>query len=1029
MIFLAVVVIGYVSVQRLVVDLMPEVDSPRISITTRYEGVAPQEIETLITRPIEQAVSTIEGVDRIEATSSEGLSRVELQFLWGSDLEEALNEVRTYLDRIRDDLPEDAEAPSIWKFNLSDYPAAFLGLSGSGDVRRLRYLAEETLSRRLERVQGVASVEVRGGRVREIQVRLDANKLSSLGIGARQVSAALARENRDVSAGDMLADQKEVVIRASGEFKNLQEIGDTIVTYRRGRAIRVSDLGEVVDSYQEVTSELWIDGNPGIRLRVAKQSGANTVEVIKNLREEVERINQEYEGHLALTFLMDSSEFIKQSITNVQSSALYGAILALIILMVFLRDWRSTVIISTAIPISVLATFSLMYFYGFTLNVISFGGLALGIGMLVDNAIVVLENIYRKREQGSDHKSSAIKGTAEVGMAVVAGTLTTVAVFFPVVFIPGFAGIFFKEMAVVVCFALFCSLAVALTLVPVLSSTVLSKKPGLGSPWTRRLYLMGEKALSRLEDFYGGLVRRALRYPWLTIALSALLLASTLLLIPSIGYELMPETDEGRLDITVELPVGTPLERTVPVMREIEDRVLSVLEPGELEHVMTVAGPPRAWRPGSANQGTLELTLVSLSERKRSLEEIASAIRPHLAQIPGVEYQVRPGSSNILMRIMRGGGDRLSVDIRGFDLATADRMAQDIAKLMTTIPGIADVDIGRDPGKIERILYADRKRLAEVGLSGADVADAVEHYVLGRVATRLREAGYEYDIRVQLDPMDRRHIQQLPELPIISPDGRLLPISSVARIEQTDGPTSISRENQERILRVNAGITDRPLGDIVADLQEALAPIAVPQGFSIGIGGEYVEQQKMFGDLLVGLLIAIFLVYTVMVVQFESLRHPFAIMTAVPFGLIGVILSLYLTNTTFNINSFLGTIVLVGVMVNNSILLVDYVNLLRREYDMPLHDSLVEGARRRLRPVLMTTSTTVLAMLPLALGIGEGAELQAPLARVIVGGLVTSTLITLAFVPCLYFVMERSRVHARETHPAALSAEASARAR
>ena len=477
----------------------------------------------------------------------------------------------------------------------------------------------------------------------------------------------------------------------------------------------------------------------------------------------------------------------------------------------------------------------------------------------------------------------------------------------------------------------------------------------------------------------------------------------------------MPEADEGQLNVNLELPIGTPLERTTLVVREMERRILGVLRDGELDNIVTVAGPARSWRPGTANQGSLEIALVPVSERERSLDRIASAIRPQLAELPGADFQVRPGSSNFLIRIMRGGDDRLSVDLRGHDLDTADRLAEQVARVMRRVPGIADVDIGREPGKMERLVVPDRERLAELGLAGSSVAEAVEHYVLGKVATYYRDAGYEYDIRVLLHPEDREHIGQLPQLPIVAADSRLVPLSSVARIVETEGPTSITRENQERILKVNATISDCSLGDIVEDLQLALGTIAVPEGFSIAIGGEYLEQQKMFQDLLVGFLIALFLVYTVMVIQFESLLHPLAIMTAIPFGFIGVALSLFLTGTTFNVNSFLGVIVLVGIMVNNSIVLVDYVNLLRREHHMSLYDALVEGARRRLRPVLMTTSTTVLAMLPLALGLGEGSELQAPLARVIVGGLITSTLITLAFLPCLYFVLERRRARVVES--------------
>jgi HAE1 family hydrophobic/amphiphilic exporter-1 len=821
----------------------------------------------------------------------------------------------------------------------------------------------------------------------------------------------------------MLDDQREVVIRAAGEFRSLEDISSTVVTYRQGRPIYVRDLGEVADSFEDVKSELWIDGKPGIRLRIAKQSGANTVEVVNSLREEIDSINAEYEGRLRLTVLMDSSEFIKQAVTNVQSAALYGALLALVVLMIFLRDWRSTLVISTAIPISVLATFALMYFYGFTLNVISFGGLALGIGMLVDSAIVVLENIYRKRELKMGHSEAAVQGSREVAAAVIAGTVTTVTVFFPVLFMPGFAGIFFKEMAVVVCFALTCSLTVALMLIPMLSAKVLRKQPGQSrASLSGKLYAAGETSLKALEKVYGILVRTALRSPVVTVLLALIVLLCSSALVPVVGYELMPEADEGQLNISVKLPIGTPLERTIQVMQDMEQRVLGLLDEGELEHVMTVAGPARSWRPGTANQGSLELALVPVSRRQRTVEQIAGVLRPELARLPGTEFQVRPSSSNILMWIMRGGGDRLSVDIRGHDLRMSALLADQVAEVMKSIEGVADVDIAREPGKMERVVQADRERLAELGLGGSDMAEAVEHYVLGKVSTRYREEGYEYDVRVQLHPRDREHIQQLPHLPIISAEGRLVPLASVSEIAKTESPTSITREDQERILKVNAGIADRSLGDIVKDLQPVLAKIVVPEGFSVAVGGEYLEQQKMFGDLLVGLLIAVFLVYAVLVVQFESLLHPLVIMTAVPFGFIGVVLSLYLTGTTFNINSFLGSIVLVGIMVNNSIVLVDYVNLLRREHKMNIYEALVEGARRRLRPVLMTTTTTVLAMFPLAMGLGEGSELQAPLARVIVGGLITSTLITLVFVPSLYFLIERRRAAVPATEDVTLPA-------
>ncbi len=1017
MVFLAVVMLGVVGARRLAVDLMPEVDLPRISVTTSYEGVAPEEMETLITRPIEQVLSTIEGVDELEAVSAEGLSRVALRFEWGVDLDEAVNDVREQLDRLRTRLPEDAETPSIWKFNLSDFPVAFLGLSGSGDARRLRYLAEETLSRRLERVPGVAAVQVRGGRVREIQVQLDPDRLAALDLTAAQVSAALARENRNVSAGDALAIGREVLVRTVGEFDSPEEVGRTVVTTREGRPVRVSDLGTVADTFRELTNELWIDGEPGIRMSVNKRSGANTVEVARALATEIGAINRDYAGRLQLRVLWDGSTFIEQAVGNVQRGALFGAILAVCVLLFFLRDLRATAVVATAIPISVLATFALMYLYDYSLNVISLGGIALGVGMLVDSSIVVLENIHRKRGEGLNRPDAAVEGSREVSLAILAGTLTTLAVFAPVVFIPGFAGVFFKEMAVVVCFALLCALAVALTLVPSASAQLL-RAPGEAPPGPLgRLWAASGRLFEVLDSRYARLLERVLRRPGRVLVVSVALLAGSLLLFPLIGFELMPETDEGRLDVDVELPVGTPVERTIEVMQRIEQRVRAVLPAAALEHVITSAGPESWWRPAAGNQGGVQLMMVPASQRELSVWEAAARVRRALVDTPGAEIQVRESSSNILMRLLRGGGDRLSVEVWGHDLEVAERLGERVRDLMAAVPGVAGPRVDREEGKLEVMVRVDRGRAAELGLSGADVAETVEHYVLGRVATRYRERGDEYDVRVLLPEAERRTVEQLESLPIIAGDGRRVPLAAVAEIERRQGPASIARENQQRVLRVNAGIEGRDLGAVVADLEVGLARLEVPEGFAVTLGGEYQEQQEVFAELAIGIVLALFLVYTVMAVQFESLRHPLVIMTAVPFATVGVALALLLTGTTFNMNSFLGAIVLVGIVVNNAIVLVDYVNLMRREQGLGLREALVAGGRRRLRPILMTTLTTVLGMLPLAIGLGEGGEIQAPLARVVVGGLLTSMLVTLVFVPCLYLLVERRR-EARRTVPA-----------
>ena len=1004
MLCLAILLFGLVGMRTLAIDLLPAVDMPRISVTTAYEGVAPEEIETLITRPLEQRVSTIEGVTRIESTSAEGLSRIQLQYEWGAELDEAVNDVRAQIDRVRNRLPEQADAPIIFKFDLSSASVATLGLAGSGDARRLRYLADEVLSRRLERIPGVAAVDVRGGRIREIRVELDASRLSAYDISPSTVSAALAAENGTASVGNMREAEREVVVRVEGEFESIADIEAVVVARRDGRAITVGDLGRVVDGVQEVRDELWIDDVPGIRLRISKQSGANTVEVVRDLQAEVAAINADYAGRLEMSVLRDSGKFIEDAIQNVVKSLAVGGTLAIFVLFAFLRNWRATVVIGLSIPFSILATFGLMFLADITLNLISFGGLALGIGMLVDNAIVILENVYRRFEGGDDPLTAAIEGTHEVAGAVVSGTLTTIAVFVPVIFVGGFAGVFFKEMAMVVCFALACSLLVAVTLVPMMLARLLRRD---------ETSTAGGSDAPQLAGFgprYAGWVSGALSRPGTVLMAGACSLVLAAAAVPWVGTELMPEPDEGRLDADVELPLGTPLEVTTATVAEMERRVREVVQPDELEHVTRNAGPEAWWRPAGSNQGEVELTLTPTSERKRTSAEIMEAVRVAVEGIPGADIRIRQQSSNLLLRVMRGGGDdRLTVQIRGHELDVANRLAEEVRAVMDEIDGITETRVDREDGQLQRVVRVDRARLGDLGLGLRDVADALEHYVLGHVATRYRDDGDEYDIRVVLRAQDRERIAQLPTLPLVAADGREVPLSSVARIEESLGPSSIAREDQERVLKVSAGLSDRELGEIVADLERGLAGITRPEGFRLAIGGEAVEQRKAFGSLLIGGLLAVFLVYAVMAVQFESLRGPLVVMTSVPVALVGVVVTFLLSGTTLNLNSGLGMVILVGIVVNNAIVLVDYTNILRERDGLGIRDAIVRAARTRLRPILMTTLTTALGMLPLAIAPGEGSELQSPLARAVVGGLVWSTLVSLVLVPCAYLLVEGRR--------------------
>ena len=1009
MAFIAVVVLGAVSLSRLSIDLLPQIDFPSISVFTTYEGVGPEEIETLITRPVEEAVATVQGIDRVESFSAEGRSRVALRFAWGTPLDTALNDVRAAIERLRDDLPEEAETPVVFKFDLSSFPILYLTLSGDMEPWRLRRLAEDVIKYRLERVEGVATADVRGGREREIHVELDGSRLSALGITADEVSTALRRENVNVPAGDVRDRGQEVIVRTLGEFRNLEQMGTVVVALRKGRPVRVRDLAEIRDGLEEPSNLVSVDGRPGIRIAISKLSNANTVEVADRVRREVEAINREM-PQIELRARFDSSEYIRESIENVEQGVLGGAGLAVLVLLLFLRSLRATAVVAVAIPIAVVGTFALMYLGGFTLNMISFGGLALGTGMLVDNAIVILENIERHRRAGVAPKTAAVRGAAEVSTAIVASTITTLCIFVPVIFVEGFAGIFFRQMAFVVSFALLCSLAVALTLVPSLAArlgSTAAKEKGLAA-WLGRRF-------EALEDGYGALLSRALRWPKLVLALAVALLVASVVLAREVGMELVPVGDESEVRVSAELSVGTPLERTAEVMRQIDDIIEEQVP--EQNAVMWVAGPSGFWSSSGGNAASMRISLVSPDKRDRSSAAVATALRQPLSTIPGLKARSSPGQGFWLFRLLRGGDERLQVDVRGYDLSTGSKLADRVATLMKTVEGVVDVDTDRRDGAREAVVDVDADRAADLGLSVGQVAQTVSTYVLGSAATQYRDSGDEFRVLVRLREADRRRVDQLEELPLITPTGHRIALQSVAKISRREGPIVIRRLNQQRIVSVTANLEDRDLGSVVEDLRPKLAklrgagdqPSEVPNGFSVGLGGEVEEQGETFSQLLIGLLLALALVYMVMASLFESLLHPLVMMASVPFGAIGVVVTLLATDTTFNVYSFLGAIVLIGVVVNNAIVLLDYVNLLRRDQGVAMIEAVVEAGRRRLRPILMTTLTTSLALVPVALGLREGGEMQAPLARVVVGGLLSSTLITLLLVPVLYTSVERTR--------------------
>jgi HAE1 family hydrophobic/amphiphilic exporter-1 len=992
MIYVAIIAIGLVSIINLNIDLYPDMDFPTVTVVTTYEGVSPEDIETLITRPIEESVASVEDVDEVTSSSREGTSVVMVQFKWGKDMDIASLDVREAVDFIKPFLPEDADDPFIFKFSTESMPILFLGVGGDYTLSELRKIAEDQIEPRVERIQGVASVYTQGGREREIHVYADDEKLKAYGLSLEQLVGALAMENVRVPGGRVEQGRSDFLVRTTGEFQSVGEINDVVVSRIEGGPVYLRDVAMVEDSFADRAEEIRLGGRPGVMMFVQKQSTANTVEVADRVSAELPEI----ENALGVEFVkvMDSAEYIKKSVNNLRTVGLEGALLAVIVLFIFLRNVPSTLIIATSIPVSLIATFIVMRFGNVTLNMISMGGLALGIGMLVDSSIVVLENIFRQREKGLTRREAAVHGTGEVASAITASVLTTVAVFLPVVFVPGIAGILFRDMAITVVFALLCSLFVALTLIPLLASKFLSVRRKAGR----------DKTAAALGGTYEKFLRWALRHRKVTLLIAFLIFVFSVSLIRFVGVEFTPAAEPGEFQITVEMPVGTRLDVTQQAVVEVEEMISR--EVPETETMFARVGQGTGFGAifggVGSHMGRVWFRVVSLGDRDRSDEDIRLDLKEPLKRVPGAQAYFEADAFSQMMF----GGARLAVEIYGYDLASARRVAQDVTRILEGIYGTTDIRISRQEGKPESQIVVDREKAAHYGLSVNSIANSIQTAVMGSIAGQYREGGKEYSIRVRLPDDKRKSLEDVMNVLIPTSVGDPVPLASVARMEVTGGPVEIERKSQQRLVTVTGNLTgERDLGSVVSDLRDRLETLRVPPDFSAIVAGEAEDVADSFRWLGLALLGAIFLVYMVMASQFESLRHPFIIMFSLPLSFIGVSWMLFLSGTTLSINSITGVIVLSGIVVNNAIILVDYTNLLRAR-GLALEEAVVEAARTRRRPILMTAFTTMLAMTPMALGLGEGSELNSPLARAVIGGLATSTFLTLVIIPVVYMSFE-----------------------
>jgi HAE1 family hydrophobic/amphiphilic exporter-1 len=995
MVFLIIIVVGIAGFRFLPVDLLPPIEYPQLTIRTIYPNVGPEEIERIVTDRVENAVAGVPNIEEIRSRSEEGESRVTLEFSQGTNVDEAANDVRAALDRIRDDLPPEVESPRLWKFDPDNFPVVIIGARSDLGMEEMTRILEREIAQRFEQIPGAGSVDVWGGVYREIQVRLKRDRLASSRLSAMDVQRALLRENVTLPGGDMREGTRDLYVRTRGEYQSLDEIAATIITVVDGNPIRVGDVAEVVDGYEDVSRLVQVDGLPMVRMGVRKQSGANTVAVAHAARRVMERINEERDD-IELMLVIDQSAFIESSIDNVKQSALWGGLLAIFILYLFLRNGSTTFIIALSIPISMIATFGLMYFNGFTLNQMSFGGLALGIGLIVDNAIVVLDNIVRLRESGKSLRDSALTGTGQVGGAIVASTLTTLVIFLPVVFMRTISGMLFQELALVVVFALLCSLLVALTLVPMLASRYLrldqGEMVGIGGPLAR----FGAW-FRHLEDVYRRRLAVALRHRAAVFMATLALLVGAVLLWPLLPVELAPQTDADEIDVDLEMAQGTNIAVVNEFLHELDAIVREATPMDDVKHVSIEI------RPGDAE---VELALRGADERKMDSFAIADRIRREAAgRIPGAEIRVQAQSGLWMLRRLfgSGSGSAVQIELRGYDLDLADQVAQDLKAVMEQVPGVEDVNISRREGRPEQNLIIDREKIANLGLSVSEIAEVIQANVGGVRAGVFREGGDEFPIVVRLQPSDRLSSLDLGTASVRTASGRVVPISAVVSTERRRSPTTIERVDGQRVTYLTANLAGgAALGDVITDLRGRLRGFALPADFSLLFGGEYEEQQKAQRDFVISIIMAIALIYMVMAAQFERFLDPLIVMFSVPLALVGVVPTLLLTGTSLNVQSLMGIVMLIGIVVNNAIVLVDYINLKRRQEELDVTTAVLDSARLRLRPILMTTSTTVLGMLPLAIGGGAGGEIQAALARAVIGGLTVSTLITLVVIPAAY---------------------------
>jgi HAE1 family hydrophobic/amphiphilic exporter-1 len=1005
MVTMMVIVLGLAAFGRLQIDLLPDVELPTLTIRTGYDGASPVVMEQLVTQIIEEIIATVPGVTELSSESSEGSSRVRVTFGWGTDVDTAAIDVQAQLEDEISELPDDIVRPRVSKFDVASFPVVIMGISSPMDPVELTRIIDTQLRLRFARIPGVAQTDTWGAYQREVRIELEPEKIKALGIPLNAILSAVRDSNVDLPAGNIEQGRYEVTLRAPAEYVDLDQVRATVVAEREGGFVTLGQIAEVRDTYEKRNRIIRLDGNPGLRIAIRKQPGANTVDVAARVLAEIEAINREY-PQIRVVPVIDQGNFIERSIRNVARSVLYGGSLSILVLLFFLRNIRSTLVISLAIPISVVAAFAMIFFGGFTINLMTLGGLALGVGMMVDSSVVVLENIFRRREEYDELPAVAsIQGAREVSSAILASTLTTLVIFLPLIFVRGVSGVIFQELAFTVMFALACSLLVSLSLVPMLASKLLKTRAEQRSrrpQWLERAAVRSDAAFKRLDDAYARVLRGALRHRMSVVVVSAGLLIASLLLFPLIGSEFLPPSDEGEVRVSGEMEIGTRLDLVDEQTRKMEAIVIPAV-PELLSSVTSVSGR------SSRAVGEIRMSLVPAAERTRSNQEIANDLRARLeGQIPGMKIRTRAPQGQFLLERILGQDQGITVEARGFDLVTLEYLAGQAAAAIEGIDGITDIDVSRKEGIPQQEILVDRHRVADLNLTPRDVTSALKTAIAGTKAGEFRAEGQSYRILVQLKDAEKRSLDEVLDLVMSTPDGEPVALRNLVYTAPSRGPAVITRKDQQRIVTIDANVAGRDMGSVSADVRRALSNIVTPDGYELRIGGNVEEQERAKVEFMVTLLLALAFVYMVMACQYESFRDPLIVMVSVPLAAVGVLATLFLTQTTLNLQSYIGCIMLGGIVVNNAILLVDQAGRLKQE-GMRTNEAVAEAGRRRLRPILMTTLTTILALMPLAFGVGEGADAQAPMARAVVGGLTTSTLITLVLIPVVFSLVHPDR--------------------